>query len=550
MPAPRSKLQLADRTLIKELERRLRCRQGKGEWRNAGLAKRRTLVRSLPGLERLQRSLEQGGGFAIQIEKKRWRDTDGERRSFTLARAASTDMWPMGTNYWVRDNAIIGARYLFADDRSYRKVGKELLLSALTFMSSKAQLARCEGIIRSSSAAFRRDPGNWPYIFASINDNLNAAQEEKWAHKQDAWQIAVFYILEAIEAGLLSPRDLTKKHRNFVGMVIPFLAKVSFWTCENSGSWEELPAVRTSVRAWEHRLIVKLVKAAGAKEFSFITRGFLKYRRYLSGTLRADSLDAAVSYMERRVMREMVADLPGESPRYRGSDPRYRYADAALIYLLLIEYPSFLATRLGKDPEWADRLEKKIFATIASLEDTHTGAIRRYKGDSYQRTGYFRHLTIKRLNAIYGAPSGDASAHFAARNRAVPVGRGAAWTHFVWQLAAWSGRRYLETGSPRYRQIHERYFEQGLGLFTGPGEASIEQDSSGKPRVIRVAPLRMPECYISEKSDAGKILVFPSPHTPLNWAVVEMFNAFEVRRALLSAEHSVKRSSKKTLIGA
>ena len=543
IPSNLKKLLLADNALIKELDRRLKRRQRAGEWRNRDLYKKRLLAASLPGLTTLQRMLEKAGGFSINIERRVWRDTDGERRTFTLARAASTEMWPMGTNYWVRDNAIIGVRYLFSQDQRFKKIGKELLLSALTFMSSKAQLARCESMIRSSSAAFRREPGSWPYIFATIKDNLNAAREEGWAHKQDAWQIVVFYVIEAIEAGLLSPRDLTSKHRTFIGMVIPFLAKISFWTCENSGSWEELPAVRTSVRAWEHRLVVKLAKVSGAKSFSFIAKDFLKYRRYLTGALGTSSLDAAVASMEKRVIREMLADLPGESPRYRRSDPRYRHADAALIYLLLIDYPYFLAARLGKDHRWAHRLEERIFTTVATLGDDRTGAIRRYKNDCYQRTGYFRNLTIHKLNAIYGAPSGDASAHFAARDRAVPAGREAAWTHFVWQLAAWSGQRYLDTGSPVYRQIHERYFEQGLGLFTGQGEVSIEQEPSGSPRVIPIPPLRMTECYISEKNAAGKILVFPSPHTPLNWAVAEMFNAFGVRRAVLSADSSVKKSS-------
>jgi hypothetical protein len=244
-PTTVKKLVFTDIELIKNLARRLKPRQRAGEWRNRDVYKQRSLTASLPGLSKLQRSLEKAGGFTIQIERKKWRDVDGESRVFTLARAASTDMWPMGTNYWVRDNAIIGARYLFSKDRRFKKLGKELLLSALTFMSSKAQLTRCERIIRSKNAAFRRDPGNWPYIFATIKDNLNAAREEGWAHKQDAWQMVVFYVVEAIEAGLLSLRELTTKHRQFIGMVVPFLAKVSFWTCENSGSWEELPAVRT-----------------------------------------------------------------------------------------------------------------------------------------------------------------------------------------------------------------------------------------------------------------------------------------------------------------
>lgn len=538
-------LQLQDTALIKELERRLKRRQRAGEWRNLDLFRQGELCDTESGLKKLSAKIEKAGGFSIRLERVPWRDTDGERRTFTLARAASTDMWPMGTHYWVRDNALIGARYLFARDPKHHKAGKELLLSALTFMSSKAQLSRFEKMLTSSSPSFRRDPANWPYIFAAARDNLTASREEGWAHKQDAWQIAIFYVIEAIERGLLSVKDLSAKHKKCIGLAIPFLAKVEFWRCENSGSWEELPAVRSSVRAWEHRLIVKLAKVAALKEFSFIRASFDSRKKYLSSGFKRKKLDGAVLEMERKVVREMLRDLPNESPAYKKNDARYRAADAALIYVLSIDYPYFLAARAGKDAGWAHRLEAKILKTVESLSDPVTGGIRRYRGDCYQRTGYFRNVTIAKLAAIYGSPSGDASSHFEARNRAVPKGREAAWTHFVWQLAAWSGERFLDTGSMVYRRLHDHYFRRGLGLFTGAGEASIDQDSKGTPRVIGITPVRMTECYISEKTGRGRDLVFPSPHTPLNWAVGEMFQAFDVRWKVLATEKSAREADKK-----
>jgi hypothetical protein len=84
-----------------------------------------------------------------------------------------------------------------------------------------------------------------------------------------------------------------------------------------------------------------------------------------------------------------------------------------------------------------------------------------------------------------------------------------------------------------------------MGLFTGTGEASIDQDAKGTPRVIGVKPLRMTECYISEKAGRGRDLVFPSPHTPLNWAVGEMFQAFDVRRKVLATQKSARKDPKK-----
>lgn len=353
------------------------------------------------------------------------------------------------------------------------------------------------------------------------------------SHKQDAWQIAAYYLLEALELGLVCPKELTSKHKRFLSLIVPFLAKVSFWSCENSGSWEEIPAVRTSVRAWEHRLLIKLLKLSKVRGFTFIERAYSRSRERLSRDFRKLSFEQAILHMERRVIKEVTRDLPGEPPRYARSDARHRIADAALIYLLMIDYPYFLAARMVRSPEWAHRLEAKVLKTVATLEDPVTGAIRRYKGDCYQRVGYFHNETIHKLAEIGGSPSGDFSSHFLARNRAVPKGREAAWTHFVWQLSAWGGRRYLETGSRVYLQLHTRYFKKGLGLITGTGEVSIEQDEQGRPRVISLPPFRMPECYMSERILDGRIVVIPSPHTPLNWAVAEMFDAFGVRERIL-----------------
>lgn len=540
-------LKRSDEELIRSLERRLAPGKRIGRWRNQELERGRALCKSEAGLARIRKQLERAGAFQIRVERRRWRDADGDRRTFTLARAASTKMWPMGTHYWVRDNSIIGARYLFSGDRKLKKLGKEILLSALTFMSSAPQLLRCQRIIESRSRKFRDDPEQWPYIFASVEGNLNAAQREPWGHKQDAWQITVFYVLEAIEEGLLSVRDLSKKHRAFIGYIIPFLAKISFWEVESSGSWEELPAIRTSVRAWEHRLIVKLAKLSTRRDFAFIERGFRNIRKHLRKDWKRLSLQSVAAKLERQALVELLRDLPGESPRYKRTDARYRDGDAALIYLLSMDYPYFLAARLGVDHEWAHNLEAALLRRIGTLEDDKTGGIYRYGNDSYQRSGFFRNLTAAKLTELYGGPSGDASTNFVARDRIVPKGRKAAWTHFVWQLAAWSGRRFLDTGSLQYRRMHEMYFMRGMSLFTGKGEATIDQDTSGSSRVISVPQLRMPECYISEVTPSGRALIFPSPHTPLNWAVAEMLDAFGVRRRVLKeVARSRPQKSRKT----
>ncbi|MFO0416508.1 MAG: hypothetical protein ACK5Y6_04400, partial [Pseudomonadota bacterium] len=261
-----------DQTLLRELQVRYRSATGGSDWRNLSLNR---FVNSIPhnaaGLRRLTSLLRQKGAFRLNATTITWRDTDGESRRFTLARAASTEMWPMGTHYWVRDNAIIGARLLKSELAKERSLGKALLLSGLTFISSCAQLTRFRRIIHSTDQATIRDPNNWPFIFAAIKDNLSTIHPQASAHQQDAWQILAWHTLDALQNGAIKFSELTAKHRKFFGMIVPFLAKVSFWKRPNSGSWEEIAAVRTSVRAWEHRLIVRLSDLSKERNWSFLS---------------------------------------------------------------------------------------------------------------------------------------------------------------------------------------------------------------------------------------------------------------------------------------
>lgn len=485
------------------------------------------------GLRYVQALAERNGLFDVRLERHRWIDRDKARYVHTLARAAVTNMWPMGTHYWVRDNAIIGARFLVCSSAKRRKAGKELLISGMNFMSSCAQLERFEAIIRSRSSVFVKDPSNWPYIFAGIKQNLACSNPEGWAHKQDAWQILAWHTLDALESGAIRHAELSAKNRRFLGLIVPFLAKVSFWKCENSGSWEEIPAVRSSVRVWDHRLVVRLGELSSNRNFKFLGAEFKKFRSYLGARFKGSDLSGLVGYLDREATKAMVRDLPFESPCYARKDARYREADAALLYALELGYPEFLAKRAGKTTQWAHTLEQAIMRQVLSLQDDRSGAIYRYANDSYQRSGFFRHLTVERLRDLYGAPSGDASSHFTGRSGVVPRGRKAAWTHFVWQLASWAGSCYENTGRVEYAQMHERFFKQGLQLVTQHSK-TLDVDEQSRTRIATIPAWRMPECYIADTSNSGEELVFPSPHTPLNWATAEMLYAFEVRHRVLA----------------
>lgn len=537
-------LAVHDRILIDSLAAKSDLAVQKPRFRNSTAASlaRLFLARRRPKdilrkFRKFEATLVTRGLFDLRVERHTWRDTDGDRRQITILRAAATKMWPMGTHFWTRDIALVAARLLIQTgplSKRYLKLGRELLLSNLTIMSSCAQLRRFEEIIRNTSPKFINDAANWPHIFLSIDENLNAVQQEGWTHKQDAWQMLAWHLLDALESGRISLTELSAKHRRFLGLIVPFLAKVRFYSQENSGSWEEIAAVRSSVIAWDLMLIDRLGRLATERDYDFLNTSFNKHRRHLGKSAARSSLRSFSIQLVRTGAGAAERFLPDESPAYRKGDPRLRSADAALIYLLQLNYPHFLARVLQRPDAWAKTLERKILARILSLRDPRTGGIVRYRRDAYQRKGFFRNLTLHHLSLLFGAPSGNASSVFVGRDRIVPRGPEAAWAHPAWQLSAWAGRQFLRSGELHYRMLHEELFVDGLRMITGTGEYSIEQHSSKALRLVKIPSYRMPECYLTDVASDGTVLIFPTPHTPLNWAVAEALDAFGVARAVLT----------------
>jgi len=438
-------------------------------------------------LKQLIDHLREQGLFRLNIEQHEFVDTDGESISLHLNRASKIHMWPMGTNYWVRDNAIIGARLMALENpqsfgNNLREIGKELLLSAVSVMSSCSQLERFDSII--DQPELRTNPHAWPHIFLSIYDNLSAQRDEPWMHMQDAWQIACYYLLDAVEQGYISVLDLSEKHRKLLDRVVPFLKAVEYPYCENGGSWEEVAAVRSSVVAWETALLKKLEQCQwgdfpGAPELAHLGEAYL------------------------------AKALPFEAPLQELSDPRYREADAALIYILQLRHE--LST-VG--PEQAR-------AVLEQLDRLHgDSGIRRYLGDSYQGLSYYTNEIASKLSALYETPSGDSSGvdDFVKRGKIVPSCHEAEWTHFVWQLC----RYHKDEGN---LEQAEMYLHFGLSLITGARELSV-REGEGLMEVFEMPAYQMPECYNSELYD-GELFQYASMHTPLYWSVAESMAALD-----------------------
>lgn len=493
------------------------------------------LSRPLSHIAEIEQLLQQQGTLEIRTTYVDFQDTDGEKYHMPILKAADTGMWPMGTNWYARDNVLIPVRLLETSKdfpeltATYTQTGKELLHSALTMFSTVSQLARFQQVIESQDENFPHQRENWPQVFLTIADNLNGSRYEGWSHKQDAWQMLAYHTLDLIERGMFSVEELKEKHKTYLASVLPFLAKIQFWKEANSGSWEELAARRTSVIAWDVKAIEKIAAFAKRPEGKFLVDHFESVKGLLPAPYASKLLSEVAEILLQEGRQALATRLPFECPDYDASDPHYREADAALIYLLCLDIPSLLSQPAA---------EGKILEQIERLTDSRTGGIRRYLDDSYQGKSFFRNEIVLYLTEVYGAPAGDASGadQWVNRRKVVPEGPEAGWTHFVWQMSAWAGKRYVETRDKKYLNMQQNYFTRGLRLITGSNEVSIEQTPEGSMRVFDVPAWRIPEAYLTDEGPNGEELVFPSPHTPLNWAVGEAIYALAMMKRSLKLQ--------------
>jgi len=535
----KSSAQQKDRELIQDLRGRIAkdFHPTASGFRNAELGQMVTLgdLSTKATLKKVIRLLHDNGAFTIKTEQHGFDDVDGLRHGVRIPRAAETGMWPMGTNLWIRDlsftagNMLVAGRHDIPWHDDFTHVGKALLLSGLTLMSTVSQRKRFEAVLMSDDKAFWQDPVNWPHIFLEIVPNLNGATAEKWSHKQDAWQILAVNTLDALARGDISHDDLTPAHWQFLGYLVPFLAKIKFYENENSGSWEELPAIRTSVIVWDVALLARVAALAKKPEGAFLEEAFAKYRPHLGKPwthLNCATTADRLAHEGAKVLGKM---LPYESPTYDWNDPRARKADIALAYHLLLDGPAMTAKLGGLGSDWVARVEHGLLEMIAVLAEKTTGAYKRYLGDSYQGLNYFTYETVARLKEICGAPSGDASGltEFVNRQSAIPAGHEAAWCHPIWQLATFYGRRFAKTGDAEARRMQLQMVTTGLKNVTGPGEWSIDKLENDEMRLLSVPAFRFTECFIAMEDEAGLFRI-PSPHTPLNWCTAEAILALSL----------------------
>lgn len=420
---------------------------------------------------------------------------------------------------------------------------RTLLFSALHLMSTSAQLERFNDVIKRGSEAGQAD---WPHISLLFND-MEALGPNDWRNKQDTFQMLAYTTFDAIERGFIDVNELDNAHKQFLGSVVPLLEAVGFPKYENSGSWEEVEAHRTSVMAIETALLHKMkTMRENGTDLGFLEDGY--------NSVHTDNFDDTLRTMLDEGLQELGRRLPYESPNHENEPIKFREADAALAYVLMYDIPDLLAdtkTPVGPEKEVLSRrqVEDLVLGQLSTLFDPETNGMLRYKDDSY-----LRNVTNKTHEIIKGIKQQvkkeaeetgreiDLDKKQMLRNELTPKGREAAWTHPLGQLSAWAAGRSLkatEIGNfaeaEEYRVLSTQFLNRMLSTITGENQWHATLDTNNRYGVQRVSPYKLPECYVAYETNTGETFTTPSPHTPLNWSSATAKQAIGLLRMSMPA---------------
>jgi hypothetical protein len=469
----------------------------------------------------LEQLLAANGTTAIPMADGFMIEVDGEPRPVSIVAATDTNAshGDMSSMLYLRDHiqAASALMELYLHDSSkYKAEGEQakiLLLSALHLVSTKAQLARFNDVIARGAAAGQED---WPHISLFFND-LAGEKPNGWRNKQDSFQMLAYLTCDALMRGFLHEDGLLPSHKTYLASIAPLLKSVGFPLYENSGSWEELEARRTSVMAVETALLGKMQQLLHIGKADFLAEQ----------SSLIDELFAAG-------LQEIARRLPNESPDYAKNDIKYRTADAALIYVLLYDIPKLLADAqiaIGDHGVITQRqIEDLVLEILADLNDPLTGGIIRYKDDSYQRVNFHTNQVQQIIHDIKQRVKDEAKerggqvdldAKQRLRDELTPKGREAAWTHPLGQLASSAAKRSLESPDDEAAHYHQQsveYLNRMLALVTGDDDWHAVLGEDGYYKVVQAPAFKLPECYVTYRTADGNEFIVPSPHTPLNWS--------------------------------
>jgi hypothetical protein len=507
---------------------------------------------TLPTLIDLESTLNNLGTTKVPVKKDQTTVVNGTEIMVYFVAATDTDETShgdMSEMVYLRDHIQYAGSLMemaLQNPDRYEEEGKEarkLITSALHLMSTPSQLGRFDSIIDGGGKGQR----DWPQISLLFHD-LEGTKPNGWRNMQDSFQMLAHLTLDALDKEFMSIEDLTDEHKKFLASIVPFLAAVGFPKYENSGSWEEVAARRTSVMAIETALLHKIKvltdrEEAGDHTYDFLSDGYDDSRDGLS-EYRGSSFNEALGSMVKEGLLAVGERIPFESPDYPEDSVKYREADATLVYLLMYDLPQLLEENdipIGQgenvEPMLVKDIESMILERLFTLIDPETNCMKRYGMDSYQGTNFHTNEIQYYVNAIkelVKSLAGDGEVDYELkqeiRGNIVPQGDEPGWTHPIGQLASWAAKRAIslknsgKTNEAKdYHDLSTELLNWNLTRVTGDSQHQLVLNGKDGYEIKLVAANKMPECinvYRYIDTDTGHEIKFsvPSPHTPLNWS--------------------------------
>lgn len=445
------------------------------------------------------------------------------------------------------------AQYNPKQHKNEGTTGKQLLISSLDLLSTPAQLNRFAKCIDRYANGKDCTQDDWPQISLQFDD-LDAVKSNNWRNIQDNIQMLVHATLLALENGQIQSADLLPSHKQALCAIIVLIISAGSPLYENSGSWEEIAARRTSVMAIETAVFSKLFDlrlGADGRRYAFFASEYQKYRRQYPEFFAAD-LDELLMSKTIEGLTAISERLPFESPKYSKNTIKFRTADSTLVYILRYHIPELLV-RYGIDVmainqplsghDREEQIEDLILDQLQTLADPKGYGMFRYHNDSYQRVNWGTDGTqtvvknIKRFVTEQAATNRQPINYDlkqSLRHQLTPKGRQAAWSLGQAHIAFWAADRYrqhMQLAQPdraaRYQTIGTNNLNAVLSHITGDQQFTSTANKKGAYQLTPVDSWRLPECYVTYQADDEQTIV-PSAHTPLYWSVALLKGTIEL----------------------
>ena len=489
----------------------------------------------------------------------------GEQRPVTILNASAGEWYNM-TDVRLRDQTFAAhseLRRRQCDADQYAASGtqaRDMLISLLNIVSNDADLSRIGQLIEhQNNPEHMIDHQNHPHIKRHVVDNKIEGINDR-SHKQDARQQLVAVLCEAITSGLISANDLENHHKTRLVHITKLMQALKYSTYRNAWSWEEIDAERQST------LLCAINALLGLENIQHID-GFARLQS--ESSLRKDLLQTWT--------RKITSMWLHESPNHHRDSLRYRNADAALLYRLVMDTQGSLSQLLQDAP-----LPEDIIAHVMEhLYDPATWGIKRYRDDSYQQAGMYTHV-VWHKGLLAHSNNGQQTAwawlrvdpefrdktwiiHYAGRALLLKAVSARikkseyesswsrtslstewleAWrTHPHFQIAARAARRYVEIVEQSKKDkeyLQNLYtlatdaYNRWLAMITGTDEYVVRPNHETM-EIQQIWARLVPECRLYHINTRGETITTPWPWTPLFWwvACLREANAYMERMIIL-----------------